>query len=342
MSDFICFISHFYQGRLRSWLSPGILVLLFGLSGCSFDAHYRAKSLQAPSTEVKLEYRSLPGDKIEISFMRSVREAPQEDYQLQTGDEVQLTVQDRDDLNRQSSVAPDGNIYFPFLEPLPALGKTLKDLKQIAEEKYQPIVKSARITLVPVHFSGKLDAIIQGLGGSSQLGPRYTTTIGVDGKAVFPQLGFLIVNGKTPEELNNFLQEKYRAIMYGIEVTANLTGGTSKLVTLLGELRRPGSFEITGPISLTAALGLSEGWLPSAHLQDIILVQKREGKVTISKYNLEMDLMVATQLQLTGGDLVFVPRSAITDLNIFVDQYIKRNLPFSVGLNVPVSLLQNP
>ena len=98
---------------------------------------------------------------------------------------------------------------------------------------------------------------------------------------------------------------------------------------------------VDGPVSLTQALGLAEGWLPSAHLDDIILVQKRAGKVTISKYDLDKDLMVATQLQLIGGDLVFVPRSAISDLNLFVDQYLRRNLPVAVGLSIPIPLLQN-
>jgi polysaccharide export outer membrane protein len=184
--------------------------------------------------------------------------------------------------------------------------------------------------------------MLQGLASPGKPGSNYETVIGVDGRAVFPQLGFLKVAGLTPEELNGLLQVQYRDAMPGIAVTANLTGGTSRLLTLLGELRRPGSFDISGPVSLTAALGLAEGWLPSAHLQDIILVQKRGGHVTISKYNLESDLMVATQLQLTGGDLVFVPRSAISDLNVFVDQYLRRNLPFAVGLSVPIPLLQNP
>jgi len=328
-----------------------ILASVSFFSACSFDAKYRSTSLQAPSTEVKLEYRSQPGDKIILNFMHAMHpmqethdlsDSLEENYHLQIGDEVLLNVQDRDDLNRQVTVAPDGNIYFPSIDPIPALGKTLKALSHLAEEKYQPLVRSARVILIPMRFSGNIESMMKGLASPGRAGSSYETTIGVDGKAVFPQLGFLEVSGKTPEELNMFLQKKYREIMEGLEVTSNLTGGTSKLITLLGEVRKPGSFDVSGPISLTAALGLAEGWLPSAQLTDIILVQKRNGKVSISKYDLEMDLMVATQLQLIGGDLVFVPRSSISDLNIFVDQYLRRNLPVAVGLSIPVPLLTNP
>jgi protein involved in polysaccharide export with SLBB domain len=313
----------------------------FSLTACSFDAKFRRQSLEAPTKEVKLEYRSLPGDKILLTFMHNLDDSVTEEYRLQQGDGIQISVQDRDDINRVSSIAPDGNIYFPYLEPIPAAGKTLKQLGQLTEEKYQPLVKSARVSLAPVNFSGKTESLLQALSSPGRPGSNYETVIGMDGSAVFPQLGFLKIVGFTPEELNTFLQGKYRKIMPGIEVTANLTGGTSRLVTLLGELRRPGSFDISGPISLTAALGLAEGWLPSAHVQDIILVQKRAGQVSISKYDLEKDLMVATQIQLTGGDLVFVPRSAITDLNIFIDQYIRRNMPFAVGINAPLPIFQN-
>ncbi|HKP94545.1 MAG TPA: polysaccharide biosynthesis/export family protein [Fibrobacteria bacterium] len=322
---------------------PWLIAVAMCLGGCaSFDAKYRHESLRAPATEVKLEYRAQPGDKINVNFMRDLRDSLLQTYRLQQGDEVQVTVQDREDLSRISKIAPDGKIYFAYLEPIPAEGLTLEELRKVAEGKYQPVAQSARVTLVPIRFAGKIEAMQDGLSSSLRPGSIYETVVGVDGKAVFPQLGFLQVVGKTPQELNVLLQAKYREILPGSEITTNLIGGTSRLLTVLGEMRHPGSFDVNGTVSLTTALGLAEGWLPSAHLEDIILVQKRGGQVTISKYDLHKDLMVATQLQLTGGDFVFVPRSAITDLNVFIDQYIRRNLPFAVGLSIPIPLLNNP
>ncbi len=324
-------------------LLPLVLVsMVAALAGCSFDAKYRGMSLQAPARDVRLEYRCQPGDRLSVTFMRSLSDSISEDYRLQAGDEVQLSVQDRDDLGRVSTVAPDGKIYFPYLAPLPAGGKTLKELQTLAEEKYQPMVQTARVTLVPLHFAGKLDAVLQGLGSVGKQGPEYSATIGLDGKAVFPQLGYLRAEGFTPQEFNAELRQAYFKILPGVEVTVNITPGSSRFVTVLGELKRPGSFPVEGTVSLTAALGMAEGWLPSAHLQDIILVQRREKQVIISKVDLEKDLMTATEIRLVGGDLVFLPRSAITDLNLFVDQYLRKNLPFAVGVSVPATSLSLP
>ena len=319
-----------------------IFACLFAAAGCSFDAKQRHQTMRIASTEVRLEYRAQPGDRIQVSFMRSLRDSFPQDYRLQMGDEVQVNVQDREDLGRLAAVAPDGKIYFPYLEPLPASGKTLTELQRIAEEKYLPMVRSARVTLVPVRFAGKIDAVLQGLTGPGRNAPEYTTNISLDGNAVFPQIGFLRSQGLSLQQLNAALREAYRPILPGVEITANLTPGSSRLLTLLGELRRPGSFPIEGSVSLATALGLAEGWMPSAHLQDIVLVQKRDGQIAISKFDLGKDLMVASQIQLVGGDVVFVPRSAITDLNVFVDQYLRRNLPFSVGVSVQPAFLQTP
>ncbi len=324
--------------RYPSLLLPLGFVLAF--AGCSFDAKYRGMSLRAPAQDVRLEYRCQPGDRVTLAFMRGLRDTLPGDYRLQAGDELQLSVQDREDLGRVSTVAPDGKIYFPYLEPLAAQGKTVKELEELAEKKYQPMVRNARVTVVPVRFAGKLDAVQQALSGPGKAGSDYATSIGVDGKALFPQVGYVAAAGLTPQDLNDTLREAYRKVLPGVEITANISPGSSRFVTLLGELRKPGSFPVDGTVSLTAALGLAEGWLPSAHLGDIILVQRREKQVVISKLDLGTDLLTATQLQLIGGDLVFVPRNAITDLNVFVDQYLRKNMPFNVGVSVQSQYLQ--
>jgi protein involved in polysaccharide export with SLBB domain len=316
------------------------VLLCLSLSGCSFDAKYRSMSLRAPASDVKLEYFCRPGDRISLTFMQGLGDGEVADYRLQPGDEVQLNVQDRDDLNRTTSVAPDGKIYFPYLDPIPASGKTLKEVERLAEDKYQPMVSNARVTVVPIHYAGKMESILQSLAGTSRQGPEYSTSIGLDGKALFPDIGYMKASGLTPRQLNDSLRLAYQNLLPGVEVTANISLGSSRYVTLLGELRKPGSFPVEGSVSLTAALGLAEGWLPSARVEDIVLVQFREAHVLISKVDLAKDLLTATQLQLVGGDLVFIPRSAITDLNIFVDQYLRRNLPFSVGVSVPAQFLE--
>lgn len=318
--------------RARAGL-PVLLPVL--LAACSFDATQRLRSAPKPALEVTLEYRTRPGDRIRINFLRLVAGADTAAYRLQRGDEVKLSVQDRDDLSCISAVAPDGNLYLPYMDALPAEGRTLADLRRTAEERYQPVVRSARVTLVPVRFAAQVDALLEGLSQPGRIGAVFEAPVALDGRAAFPHLGFLPVAGKTPEEVTRLLRENYASRLPGIEVVVGLEGGSSRLLTVLGEMRRPGAFPVEGSVSLTTALGLGEGWLQSARLTDIVLVRRIATKVVISKHDIRDDLLTAAEIQVAGGDLVFVPRTAITDLNVFVDQYLRRNIPIPIGVTVP-------
>lgn len=317
---------------LRLGLAACLPILL---GACSFDASQRWRSAPKPVLEVTLDYRAKPGDRIRVNFMRRLFDSSVHEYSLQYGDELRLSVQDREDLSCVSAVAPDGNLYLPYLDPLPAKGRTLAEIRRSAGELYQPIAKSARISIVPVRFAAQVDALLKDLSTPGRPGSTFDAPIGLDGKAAFPYLENLPVAGASPREISNLLRGRYATILPGIEVFVGLEGGASRLLTVLGEMRRPGAFPVDGSVSLTTALGLGEGWLASARLEDIVLIRRIDGKVIISKHDLQKDLVMATQLQLAGGDLVFVPRTAITDLNVFVDQYLRRNLPVPVGLSLP-------
>jgi polysaccharide biosynthesis/export protein len=305
------------------------------LCACSFDASQRWRSAPKPAVEVTLEYRAKPGDRVQLTFVRDLSDTLTTEYKLQRGDEMRLTVQDREDLSCVSSIAPDGRLYLPYLEGLQAEGLSLEDLRKSAEEKYQPMVKSARVTLIPIRFSAQVDAMLQGLTAPGRPGSVYEATISMDGKAVFPHLGYVQLVGLTPQEISRVIKDGYRARLPGVETLVGISGGASKFLTVLGEMRKPGSFPVEGTVSLTTALGLAEGWLPSSHLSDIVVIRRIQNKLVISKQDLNADLLSASEIQIGGGDLVFVPRSAITDINVFVDQYLRKNVPIPVGVSIP-------
>jgi protein involved in polysaccharide export with SLBB domain len=119
--------------------------------------------------------------------------------------------------------------------------------------------------------------------------------------------------------------------------TVRLAATKGNVVTVLGEVARPGAFDTTGNLSLIAALGMAGGWTPSAHMESVILVQQRKGLLYVNKFDLRDEFVAATQIQLASGDLVFVPRSPVADDNVFVDQYLRRNLPLGIGVGIPIN-----
>jgi protein involved in polysaccharide export with SLBB domain len=103
-------------------------------------------------------------------------------------------------------------------------------------------------------------------------------------------------------------------------------------ITVLGEVNKPGAFPISGRVTLSTALGLSGGWQKTAYLSTIIVIQRSGSKVIARSLDFNRDLITVSQLALSAGDVVFVPSNAITNLDTWVDEYIRKLIPIGVGI----------
>lgn len=314
-----------------------VLICFVSVSSCSsIDSKVRSSSFQTSRTQPDpVEYRLSSGDRISVVFMLDIKRDLTETYRIGVGDQIRLSISDRNDLSGVYPVVPDGWIHLPLLEPLMSRGMTLHELRSTLILEYEAILPYASVTVGLERFNSQVIDFLTTLSPSqSTRAPVYETTVSIDGSAVFPQIGFVKLASKTLKEVNEILRNRYKEIIPAIDVTARLIYRKENVVTVLGEVGRPGSYAVSGIISLTAVFGLAQGWLKTAHLESVIVVQERDGELYVNKLDLERDLVVATQVPLTAGDMVFVPRSTIADINVFVDQYIRRNLPINIGVTI--------
>lgn len=283
------------------------------------------------------EYRLKFGDRLSLVFMPDVKRDLTDSYQLDVGDEVKVSVYDREDLSGFYTIVPDGWLHVPMLKPVKVKGATLFELTQALVDAYKPLIGTVAVNVGINRFNSRVTAFITAISQYNSQGSVYETTIEADGTATFPQIGFIKLSGMTLKEASETIAMMYKNILPNIDITARLLNQRGNVITILGEVRRPGSFEVTGSISLVAALGLAEGWIPSAKTESLIILQQRKGELYLNKFDLEKNLIGATQIQLAAGDMVFVPRTAIADVNVFVDQYLRRNIPINIGVGIPIN-----
>jgi len=100
---------------------------------------------------------------------------------------------------------------------------------------------------------------------------------------------------------------------------------------LKSQVNQPTTLPISGNISVLSALSAAGGYTANAKLDSVMVVQRRNDDIYVNKYDLEKDLFVMATVNLVAGDFVFVPRSSIGSINKFVDQYLRRTLPFSTS-----------
>lgn len=148
-----------------------------------------------------------------------------------------------------------------------------------------------------------------------------TVRISEDGTIVLPLLGRVEAGGLTRFQLENklagLLEEKY---LKNAQVTVFIKEYHSKTVSVIGEVAKPGPYELIGKQTLlqviSAAGGLSER--PSDSI--IVIRTYKNGKSLSLTINLD-DLMVKgdprLNIPLSAGDIVNVPGERFVDVYVF-------------------------
>lgn len=315
----------------RVFLTIFILILLTGCASTvaikSNDFEVREQTIESSLDEYQLQV----GDR--VSLVTVVKEGTSEalPYYLNVGDVVALNIQDREDLSYQYSVNPDGTIQFMLLGSFQVLGMTLGELSKALEKRYLEAGVLDKLSLGLTKYNIAVEGFIRKLNPGGLGNEPYSSTISIDGTANFPLIGFVKLNGMTLQEADKLIEEKYQKVFSNIDVTLRIEKSDGHSITILGEVVKPGTIQVNGTVSVLAALGGVGGYTNGAQLDSIMIVQQRGKKVYVNKYDLNSDLFSMANHKMIAGDFIFVPRSRIENVNVFVDQYLRRNLPFGLS-----------
>lgn len=161
-----------------------------------------------------------------------------------------------------------------------------------------------------------------------------TVTVGPDGYVQLPLVGKIRASGRTPSDLEVDIERLCQAEIKDPDASVMMTGFDGRAVHVGGEVKDPGRFVLTGPTTPLEALIQAGGALDTAAMESVLLVRTFEnGGRRVFALNLEATINGRDQtghLRLIPSDLLLVPRSGIANVNIWVDQYIRKNLPFNI------------
>ena len=155
-------------------------------------------------------------------------------------------------------------------------------------------------------------------------------TVRPDGKIALPLVGDIVAAGKTPEELSNELTQKYSVELKQPQVSVLMRTFTGQRVYVAGEVNKAGLIPLAGPLTVLQAVAASEGFSSDARLDEVYIIRRGEGnRPMVAKADLKAAIHgdVSQDVLLHPYDIVFVPRSRIANVNRWVDQYIRKNIP---------------
>lgn len=143
------------------------------------------------------------------------------------------------------------------------------------------------MTSATPYYVGPFDRLTIDVFGIEELtGREYQ--VDASGRLSFPLVGVVDVNGKAPGEVESELTARLQqAHIRKPQVTVNLKEAVSRVVTVEGEVAKPGLYPIVGRLTLMGAIAKAEGTDEFSKLDDVVIFRTVAGQRYAALYNLD-------------------------------------------------------
>jgi len=162
-------------------------------------------------------------------------------------------------------------------------------------------------------------------------------TVRPDGRISLQLVHDVTVAGLTPSELTQHLKQKYAPELKKPEIAVIVRSFGGYRIYVDGEVNKSGMFPLVGHTTVLQALSLAGGMKDTARASEVVIIRRGEfNKPLAFQVNLRKVIDstdMSQDIALQPFDIVYVPKSAIANVNVWVDQYIRKNIPidFSTG-----------
>ncbi len=184
-----------------------------------------------------------------------------------------------------------------------------------------PLVKSARYVL------NAQDTI----GLSFPIAPEFNEVVLVqpDGYIALVGAPSIKVRGMTVTEAEQTVRQAYAGMLRDPSVSIDLKDYQKPTFTTLGQVNKPGQYDLRRDTTVAEALAMSGGLAATSRTQVLLYRRVGDNRYTVQSYNLRALLngkVNGEQPRLSAGDMIFVPEKAVANFRKYV--------PYGLGLSV--------
>lgn len=285
-------------------------------------------------------YRLGPDDEIGMFVQMQWKTEPGS-YILDTLDRIKIDCLIDPQLSSEVVIRPDGMITVKGIGDIAAAGLKPDELARKIEMEFlkakiftesvtrKELGNFRLVTVEVVQFQQKVKELTEAFKTLSS-GSRYTVVVKPDGTIDLPLLRErVLAAGYTVPEVERTVNRLYRdGVLEHAVVSLQLARAMSRKFYVLGEVGAPGAYEIRQPITALHALAMAGGHKPdTADLTSVILISRNvSGKPMGRRLDLKKIMDVgdmSANILIKPYDVLFVPKTYISDVNMFVDQYLK-------------------
>lgn len=162
--------------------------------------------------------------------------------------------------------------------------------------------------------------------------------VGPDGRVPLPLLGNLLIAGDTPTQAASMITNALRDAGIAANAVPDITivrYGTTVYVG--GQVKSPGAIPLASGMDVLQAIIAAGGMTDTARTGQVAVIRRTpDNHANVMYFSMKgyrkgkTDGVVAT---LQPRDVIFVPRSRIAEVDLWVDNYINKTVPFSRGFS---------
>ena len=147
---------------------------------------------------------------------------------------------------------------------------------------------------------------------------------------LFP-IGPVNVNGRSVSDLVNELRERYAVEFKHPDVTVIPRQFGSEIIYVGGEVQRPGVLKLSTNMGLLQGILEAGGGLPTGNLDQVVLLRptyRNTRMIRVVNVQALLEGKSNQDVRLNRFDVIYVPRTTVAEIGLWIDQHINQMLPF--------------
>lgn len=145
-----------------------------------------------------------------------------------------------------------------------------------------------------------------------------------EGKNTLPLIGEIQTKGVSVYQINEKIKEGLSNYLVNPEVSVEVTAFKGQKIFVLGEVHRPGVYQIDPPTTVLEAISNAGGFNLDGKSSSVLLVRGGPEKPEIKTLDLKKTLekgKVSQNILLQTGDVVYVPRTFFANVDRFFQHF---------------------
>ncbi|GAC1357670.1 MAG: hypothetical protein NVSMB3_04370 [Acidobacteriaceae bacterium] len=196
-----------------------------------------------------------------------------------------------------------------------------------AKSRLSPVQAGEALVKQPRYVLNAQDT----LGLSFPITPEFNEVVLVQPDGFITLLGAasIKVRGLTVAEAEQSVRQAYAGLLRDPSVSIDLKDYQRPMFTTLGQVSKPGQYELRRETTVAEALAMSGGLAATSRTQVLLYRKVGDNRYTVQSYNLRALLdgrINGEQPRLAAGDMIFVPEKAVVNFR----KYVPYGLGFSV------------